>query len=146
MVRHSHTIHIDRPVGQVFAYLAEPAHLRDWQSSLIENRLLTEGPLRAGSRFREVRRTGPGKTELEAEVVVFDEPSGRLSTRTLTKPPVTVSYALDPDAGGTRLRYEFGMRTAGLMRLMEPLTAASIRKDTSADMQRLKSLLEAAGG
>ncbi|HEY4684095.1 MAG TPA: SRPBCC family protein [Candidatus Acidoferrales bacterium] len=53
MIQHEVTIHINRPVEQVFTFLADTKNLRTWQSDLVENEQLTEGPLRVGSRFRE---------------------------------------------------------------------------------------------
>ena len=64
MIQHEVTLHLKRPVEHVFAFLANYQNLRTWQSDLIENEQLTEGPLRVGTRFREVRRTGPSQSEI----------------------------------------------------------------------------------
>src|SRR5574342_320631 len=132
MIKNEVTIHINRPVEQVFTFLADTKNLRSWQSNLVENEQLTEEPLRVGSRFREVRRTGPGNSEIQAELTVF-EPNKRFATKTLTKPQVTVSYTFDEENGGTRITYKFIMITSGLMRLLEPLIAGSMKKDTDSD-------------
>jgi hypothetical protein len=102
---------------------------------------LTEEPLRVGSRFREVRRTGPRNSEIQAEMTAF-EPNKRFATKTLTKPEVTVSYTFDEENGGTRITYKFVMITSGFMRLLEPLIAGSMKKDTDSDFEKLKHLLE----
>ena len=94
MIQHEVTLHLKRPVEQVFAFLADYQNLRTWQSDLIENEQLTEGPLRVGTRFREVRRTGPGQSEIHGEITDF-ETNKRFSTKTSTKPQVTVSYSLE---------------------------------------------------
>ena len=141
MIQHEVTLHLKRPVEQVFAFLADYQNLRTWQSNLIENEQLTEGPLRVGTRFREVRRTGPGQSEIHGEITDF-EPNKRFSTKTSTKPQVTVSYSLEGENGGTRLNYKFVMLTSGMMRLLEPLIAGSIKKDTNLDFQKLKNILE----
>jgi len=141
MIQHEVTLHLKRPVEQVFAFLADYQNLRTWQSNLIENEQLTEGPFRVGTRFREVRRTGPGQSEIHGEITDF-EPNKRFSTRTTTKPQVTVSYSLEGENGGTRLNYKFVMLTSGMMRLLEPLIAGSIKKDTNLDFQKLKNILE----
>jgi uncharacterized protein YndB with AHSA1/START domain len=141
MIKHEVTIHLNRPVEQVFAFLADTRKVSSWQSSLIELEQLTEGPLRAGSRFREVRRTGPRQSEIQAEITDF-ESNKRFATKTITKPQVTVSYSLQGEDGGTRLNYKFVMLTSGMMRLLEPLIAGSIKKDTDLDFQSLKRILE----
>ena len=66
----------------------------------------------------------------------------RFATKTLTKPQVTVDYALESEAGGTRLNYKFVMVTSGIMRLLEPLIAGSMKKDNDLEFQKLKLILE----
>jgi len=53
-----------------------------------------------------------------------------------------VSYSLEAENGGTRLNHKFVMLTQGLMRLLEPMIASSIRKESEADFKTLKSILE----
>jgi uncharacterized protein YndB with AHSA1/START domain len=141
MIQQEVTIHITCPVEKVFAFLADAKNLRTWQSSLIENQQLTEDPTRVGTQFREVRRTGPRQSEIRAEITAYDV-NKRLATKTLTKPQVTVDYALESEAGGTRLNYKFIMITSGMMRLLEPLIAGSMKKDNDLDFQKLKLILE----
>ncbi len=141
MIQHEVTIHLNRPVEQVFAFLADTGKVSTWQSSLIELESLTEGPLRLGSRFREIRRLGRRDSEIQGQVTAF-EPNKRLETKTTTKPEVTVSYSFDPENGGTRLRYKFVLLSSGIMRLLEPLIARSIKKERESDFETLKRMLE----
>src|SRR5687768_3964095 len=141
MIQHEVTIHLDKPVEQVFAFLMDTSKLATWQSNLIKSEQLTEGPLRTGSRFREIRRINNKETEIQAEITTL-EPNKRLETKTATKPQAMVSYSLDPEQGGTRLKYKFILITSGLMRLLEPMIASSIKKDTEADFETLKRVLE----
>src|SRR5919109_3028524 len=124
MIQHEVTIHLDKPVEQVFAFLTDTNKLATWQSNLIKSEQLTEGPLRTGSRFREVRRINNKEEQIEAEITTL-EPNKRLETKTVTKPQAMVSYVLDPEQGGTRLSYKFVLITSGPMRLMEPMIASS---------------------
>ena len=141
MIKHEVTIHLNQPVEQVFALLVDTSQLSTWQSNLIKSEQLTEGPLRTGSRFREIRRINNKETEIQGEITAL-EPNKRLETKTATKPQAMVSYSLDPEQGGTRLKYRFVLITSGLMRLLEPMIASSIKKDTEADFEALKRVLE----
>ena len=141
MIQHEISVLINQPVEKVFAYLADAQNLRAWQADLLEHEPLTEGPIRVGARFREVRQTGPSKSDFQAEITAF-EPNKRFSTKTITGPQATVDYAFHAEQGGTRVTYQFSLQTSGLMRLMEPLLAGSIKKDTEKDFQRLKQILE----
>ena len=141
MIHHEVTIHLDQPVEQVFAFLMDTSKLSTWQSNLIKSEPLTEGPLRTGSRFREVRRINNKETEIQGEITAL-EPNKRLETKTATGPQAMVSYSLAPEQGGTRLSYKFSLVTSGLMRLLEPMIASSIKKDTEADFETLKRILK----
>ena len=141
MIQHEVTIYLDKPVEQVFAFLVDTNKLTTWQSNLIKSEQLTEGPLRRGSRFREVRRINNKEEQIEGEITVL-EPNKRLETKTVTKPQAMVSYTLEPEQGGTRLHYKFVLETSGPMRLMEPIMASSIKKGSEADFQTLKRILE----
>lgn len=141
MIKQEVTIHIACPVEKVFAFLADAKNLRAWQSNLIENQQLTEGTVRVGTQFREVRRMGPRQTEIRAEITAYDI-NKSFATKTLTKPQVTVDYALEREADGTRLNYKFVMVTSGITRLLEPLIAGSIKKDNDLDFKKLKLILE----
>jgi len=142
MILYQTTVHVSRPREQVFAYLVDPEKLKMWQSNLVKAESLTPGPLRLGSRFREVRRLGQREAEVQGEISEF-EPNQRLATKTSTKPDVRVSYLLSPEQGGTRLRYTFQMLPTGLMWLLQPVISSSIRKQSDMDFVRLKHLLEA---
>ncbi|HEX6035899.1 MAG TPA: SRPBCC family protein [Anaerolineales bacterium] len=141
MIQHEVTIHLNKPVEQVFAFLMDTSKLSTWQSNLIKSEQLTEGPLRTGSRFREIRRINNKEEEIQGEITAL-ELNRRLETKTVTKPQAMVSYSLDPEEGGTRLRYKFTLITSGMMRLLEPVIASSIKKDTEGDFETLKRVLE----
>jgi len=71
----STTVEIARPPGEVFAFVTDPTKLSAWQDAE-EVQKLTEGPVRAGTRFREVHKAmGRRRVEL-TEVVEYDP--GRL--------------------------------------------------------------------
>jgi uncharacterized protein YndB with AHSA1/START domain len=141
MIKHELTIHLNRPVDQVFAFLMDVGKLSTWQSNLIKAEQITAGPWHAGSRFREVRRLGRRESEIQGEITVF-EPNKRFETKTITKPQVMVSYSLEAEDGGTKLKHKFVMLTSGLMRLLEPMIASSIKKDSESDFETLKRILE----
>ncbi len=141
MIQHAVDLHLNRPVDQVFAYVTDPRNLTTWQSSLIEVEQVSAGPVGAGTQVREVRRMGQRQSEYRAEVQVF-EPNKRFVVKTTTQPHVMVSYAFAPHNGGTRLNYEFVMRNDGLMRLLEPLMAGAIKKQSEQDFETLKRVLE----
>jgi hypothetical protein len=140
MIQHEVSIYLNRPVDQVFIFLADPTKQPAWQSDLIEIEQLTAGPMRVGTRIREVRRVGRRRAEYQAEVSAF-EPDKRFALQVITGPRVALSYSFEAEEGGTRLRYHFAMHTSGIMRVLEPLILRSLRKQSVSDFARLKGIL-----
>ena len=141
MIQYDVSMHLNRPVEEVFAFLSDASKHPTWQSDLIESEQLTDGPLRVGTRIREVRRLGRRPTAYEGEVIDC-EPNKRFALQVMTGPHVTPSYTFAVADGGTRLRYQFVLRTNGMMRLLEPLIVRSMRTQSASDFRRLKGILE----
>lgn len=62
---------IERPVEEVFAYLVDPATVPDWQPDITKQTNITEGPMRAGTRLLNARKTVFKNFEYEREVVKY---------------------------------------------------------------------------
>jgi uncharacterized protein YndB with AHSA1/START domain len=74
---------IARPAAEVFAYVTDPAKLPSWQTNTVSAVQEGEGPLRVGTRLREVHR-GPGGKELASLVEVSElEPDRIFALRML---------------------------------------------------------------
>lgn len=74
MVRATLGVTIQRPVHDVFAVLANVENVPRWSRNTIEEKLLTPGPLRVGSRRRAVIRSLGGRTMTNvAEMVDMEE-------------------------------------------------------------------------
>ncbi len=77
MVKRETSIIIDRPIGEVFAVLADPKNQPQWDSSLLEARLVPEGPVSVGTRIIEVRKFMGRTSENTGEVIEF-EPNAKI--------------------------------------------------------------------
>ncbi len=141
MIQHKIIIEMNCPVEKAFSFLAEARNLRAWQTDLVENEQLSAGPLQVGTRFRELRKTGPRLSEIEAEITSF-EPPHRFATQTVRGMQARVEYTFEPVGNQTKITYLFTLRTSGLMRLLEPLLAGQIKKGNEEDLQKLRALLE----
>jgi len=97
---------IARSPADVFAYVTDPAKLASWQANTVSAVLEGGGPLRVGSRLREVHR-GPGGKQLESLVEVSELQRDRLfSLRVLEGPlPVDARISLEASQAGTRMRF-----------------------------------------
>jgi uncharacterized protein YndB with AHSA1/START domain len=95
---------IARPPAVVFAYLADPSNLVDWQGTA-EVEQLTPGPIAAGTRFRELHRMLGRRIESVTEIVEY-QPEHRFRIRVISGPlPIDGRWDLEPDGTGTLLRF-----------------------------------------
>jgi uncharacterized protein YndB with AHSA1/START domain len=137
------TTDIERPVGEVFAYVTDPGKLPTWQRNTVSVRQEGDGPLRVGTRLREVHR-GPGGRELASLVEVSElEPDRAFGLRMLDGPlPVHARIGFEPTATGTRMAFTAHGEPSGAMRLAQPLLRVALRRQFAEHCRNLKSVME----
>ena len=85
MLRCSADVRVDRPVEKVFAWLTDAGNQGKFDKSSLKMELLTPGPWRTGSQFRELRDLGGRKTEVLSEITEL-EPNRRFVIHSKTGP------------------------------------------------------------
>jgi uncharacterized protein YndB with AHSA1/START domain len=139
------TIHtdIDRPVGDVFAYVTDPEKLPTWQTNTVSVTQERPGPLRVGTRLHEVHR-GPGGRELASLVEVAElEPDRAFALRMLEGPlPIHARIALEPTDEGTRMAFTAHGSPRGAMRLAQPLLKIAVQRQFASHCAALKRVME----
>jgi uncharacterized protein YndB with AHSA1/START domain len=144
MSTYAHTVEIERPPDEVFAFVTDPAGYPRWQPSLVEVRPHSRGPLRLGSEATEVRRF-LGREVETTWTCVEHEPVRRSAIESDDGPvPFRGTFVLEPSAGGTRFTWTVETRGAAA-RLGGPLVGRATKRELEANAGRLKRLLEGAG-
>lgn len=87
-------ITINRPVEEVFAYLADAANYPNRDSLIVKI---------------EPQEPGPWRVEFRSTVVAL-EPNRRLETRSLTGPQSHGEWQFSPAGSGTRLHWTGGLQ------------------------------------
>jgi len=96
----STTVEIARPPAEVFSFVTDPARLSAWQD-VEEVHQLTPGPVRAGTRFREVHWV-MGRRRVELTEVVECDPGRLFHIRVVEGPPIDGRWQfVQTQAGGT---------------------------------------------
>lgn len=135
-------VQIERPVAEVFEFVADMTNAPTWQSGLHLVQRIPPGPVRVGSehvferRFAGRMLTSRNRiTELRPPTrMAFEIPEGWLSGR--------AAYEVTPTTGGSRVSCRMEFRASGLGHLLEPLLARVLSHDSRRSDQRLKALLE----
>ena len=137
------SIEINRPIGEVWEFVHDLAKAGLWQTTLVESEQLTDGPMRVGTQARQVRHFLGLRIPMEWEVTEY-EPSTRSAIRSISGPvPLSGSYALEPQNGGTKLTVNGELDAHGLFKLAEPVFARITGRELEANLGHLKDLLEA---
>jgi uncharacterized membrane protein len=143
MARTEHTVVVERPPDEVFAFLTELSSVPEWQSGAVEVRD-PEAEVGVGTTYVEVLKFLGRQFEATIEVTEY-EPGRRFSIKTLSGPiPFQVQHTLEPsNGGGTKLHVTLEGEPGGLFKLAEPLVMRNAQRQVANDFATLKRLVEA---
>jgi len=143
MATFQNTLMIQRPVDDVFAFLADFENIPTWNYAIVQTKKTSPGPVGVGTTYRQLRSI-PDRSQEGFEVTVF-EPATRLEVHGDIGPfTATISYLLAPVGDGTQLINVVDLESAsGAVRLLAPLATSRVKAAVAANLDRLKQLLEA---
>ena len=135
-----HTIIINHPIDDVFAFVTNLHNETRWQPEI---KLVTpEGSLQAGSTFREVRVTFGRTYEWHFRIIEFDPPH-RITIDTISG---TVRYSgsriFEKVEGGTKVTEIGELAMPSFLHVLNPLFSWLSRRPLRLAYGRLKQLLE----
>jgi uncharacterized membrane protein len=136
------TATIDRPRGEVAAYLRDPANDTTWIGGLRGARLLTPGPVAVGSQVERVAGFLGRRVHYVNEVTELT--GDRLVMRSVRSPfPMRVTYGHRQAGDGVT---EVSVRVEGdagrFYALAAPLLGLAVRRSIARDLRNLKQVLE----
>lgn len=136
------TVTVDRPIQDVFAYLADGANNPRWRSGVlsIDRTSAVDG---VGATYRQKLR-GPGGRTIDGDYrVTAYQPPHLLEFQVIAGPArPTGRFALtDAAAGRTTVTFTLELRPTGLMRLMNGMIVKTMRSEVN-QLSQLKADLE----
>ena len=141
-MRIEESVEINRPLEEVYEYVANPENLAEWTGTVIETRKDTTGPLLEGSTFTSVAKFLGRRAESPFEVTAHEFP--RLHSHKSTGGPFPLEWTLtfEEVAGGTRYTQVAEGEPGGFFGLVGPLLERMGRRQLRTDLENLKDLLE----
>ena len=137
-----HSVSISRPVGDVFAFVADGENATRWRPGVLDvARQSGEG---LGAIYRQGVK-GPGGRRIPAdyEITAF-EPNARIAFRAIAGPVrPTGEYRFAPEGDGTRVSFSLDAALTGWKRLLMGRAVQSTMDAEMRTLESLKSLLEA---
>ena len=89
MIQFSIETHIERPVGEVFAYATDPDRLATWQTNAVSAVREDDGPLGLGSRLREATARQAASSSSPSSRSASTSPTARPRHVSSRGPPCT---------------------------------------------------------
>lgn len=120
MIDQSHTVTIDRPVDEVFDFVAEPSNEPKWHLDVREVVRPQRGPITLGATFEWVVRF-LGTKRYVGEVTAL-EPDRFIEMTTYEGPVLPkLTHTFQSDGNQTIYTRRIRFETRGLFKVMEPL-------------------------
>lgn len=137
-----HSIHIRRPIQDVFGVLTDVELTGRWYPARVEEWWLSPPPHRVGS-IRRARVWVLGRPTENDAVVTAHDPPRLAAMKGLTRSApfeVTLRFALDGD--GTQVEVESMFHLSGPMKLIAPLFVRSYERGWERGLANLKRMME----
>jgi uncharacterized membrane protein len=132
------TIHIDRPVDEVFAFLSDFENIPKWNYYVLEVRQLSKNPIGVGTTYHQIRKTD----EQDFRIIEF-EPNHTVAVKTLPQasPSFERKFTLYAEGDTTRLRDEWKL-DMGRPAIFERLARGRVKSAVAENLAKLEELLE----
>ena len=134
---------IDKPAGEMFAYLSDFEMNPTWQNGMKSCTWITDPPTRVGSRYEQ--KAGFARRDINSTFEVIEyEPGSRIKGTTIESTfLITFTRWVTPlEDSRTRVQAHIEGDSSGIFRLLEPVMAPRVRHSIRKDYARLKALLE----
>lgn len=128
MARYRASLHTDRPIDDVFAYLSDFSNSETWDPGVVSAERLTSGTTGAGAEFRLVARFLGSESTLDYRIVEYDAPQvvtfhGE-NDAVISHDRITFVAAGD----GTIVDYDAKLELKGYRRVLDPLVGVAFRR------------------
>jgi carbon monoxide dehydrogenase subunit G len=137
----ANTITVERSPHDVFEFVSDLENVPRWNYAIVETRMTSDGPVRVGTTYRQVRSL-PSRSEETLQVTEL-EPDRRFAVQGGLGPfEGTLTYEFEEVSGNTRLTNKADLRARGIMKLAAPIVSGRVREAVAANLDTLKRLLE----
>lgn len=139
------TAYVDRPIGEVFAFLADGENDPRFSPRVVEIAKRGDGPPGVGTVYVSTVKDAGMKTHREFELTEFEAPR-RIRWKEVSDNLVTATrggYDLESEGEGTRLSVHNELEGHGFGKLLVPLALFAARRDADAFAARIKQAVEA---
>ena len=133
---------IDKPVKDVFAFVADPNNMSKWNSAVVSLEQVTPGEVGVGTKFKSVGEMMGRRIEGEMQVVAY-EPDTKCGFQVNAGPmQVTMIMTFKTVGTGTKISLNAQGNPAGFFKVAEGMMTGRVKTMMEENLARLKLQLE----
>ena len=133
---------IDRPIKDVFTFVANPNNMSKWNSAVVSIQQVTPGVVGVGTKFKTVGEAMGRRLEGEMQVQAF-EPDSKCGFQLQTGPmKMNLTMSFKTVGTGTKLNLHVEGNPAGVFKLAEGMMVGQVKSLMEGNLTKLKSVLE----
>jgi carbon monoxide dehydrogenase subunit G len=143
--RYGASVVVERPIEEVFAFLADGTNDRKFSPRVQEIRKTTDGPPGRGTVYASTVKDAGMTTQREFELTEFDQPR-RIRWSERSRNAITVpngGYDLEPAGDGTKVTFFNEFEGHGFGKVILPLALRQARKGADDFAHAIKRAVEA---
>jgi carbon monoxide dehydrogenase subunit G len=143
MINLENSVVINRPVDEVFAFLANPENEPLWNQSTQKAEQTSEGPMGVGATVNTVNRFLGRTIDSTWEVTEYEVNRRRAVKSTSGPMPFEFAQTFESVEGGTKITGTGQIEAGGFFKLAEPVVGRMARRQQETSFANLKDFLEA---
>lgn len=133
---------IDKPIKDVFAFVADPNNMSKWNSAVVSLEQITPGEVGVGTKFKSVGEMMGRRIEGEMQVTAY-EPDTKCGYQVNAGPmQVNLTLTFKTVGTGTKISLNAQGNPAGFFKLAEGMMTGRVKSMMEENLARLKSVLE----
>ena len=133
---------IDRPVEDVFDYVADECNEPTYNSEMRFAEKISDGAIGVGTHYRAEVVSGGRPVPMVIEFIEYERPRRLVSKTTMSAMDIGYTLTFEPVPEGTRMGWSGEIEPHGMLKLMGPLVGWMGRRQERRIWTGLKSLLE----
>jgi hypothetical protein len=130
----------------VFQFMTNPENASKVMHNVVKMEKLTNGPVGAGTRFRETRRVQGKEHQTELEVIAYKPAQQYSVAAEQSGVRVIYHYQLASEREGTRIELNCEVTANGLKKFVLPLVVGVMKKEDGNHLSQLKAAVETVQG
>ena len=133
---------IDRPMKDVFAFVANPNNMSKWNSAVVSLEQLIPGAVGVGTKFKSVGEMMGRRIEGEMQITAY-EPDTKCGFQVKAGPmQVDLTMTFKTVGTGTKVSLNAQGNPGGSFKLAEGVMAGQVKAMMEGNLARLKTVLE----